>query len=177
MGSWQRAQEENGLELFSTTLAALFAQASPTGWNTSNTNGKLPVFHSDENTKSLIVNEAQQGVSFEEGNTRWRDTQNGKAVALDDSQGDRETEVIITIYAANKYYRELFELEVERILRQNRPGNGVTILKSDGINDSAILGWSFPLPDWNNFELGLNRPERAAKTQMILKVHWQANWV
>jgi len=171
MGSWVRALEEGTKETFSKTIRALFQQASPSGWNNDNVSDIDPTFLSDEDmTSGQIYTEAGEGVLFEEGNSRWINT------ALDNSQGDKEQDVIITVFAPNKLILDLMRDEVERVLRQNNPGKGTVLLKSNGTDDSPILGWQLPLPEWINYELGLNKPERSAKSQMILRVRYQSNW-
>jgi hypothetical protein len=149
----------------------MFQLAAPNGFDVTKTNNITPQLLSDEGmTSAQIYTVAGEGILFEEGGSRWTNA------ALDDSQGDRATSVYITIFAPDKKHRSLFQDEVERVLRTNRPAQGTKIKQSDGTTDSAILGWSFPLPDWNHFELGLNTPERSAKVQMILYVLWQASW-
>jgi hypothetical protein len=154
------------IENFATTLRAIFES----DWDNTKTNSITPVFLSDEDmTSALNVTPAGEGMLFEEGNTRV------KSGELDDTQDQMETDVYITIFAPNKFYRTLFQNEADRILRKNRPTQGTKIKKSDG-EDSAILGWSWPLPEWRGFDLGLNKPEATSKVQIILKIFWQRNW-
>jgi len=171
MGTWTHSNETGTAEPFSKTIRAIFQRASPTGWNNDNVSDLDPAFLSDEDmTSGQVYTEGGESILFEEGSDRWINT------ALDNSQGDKERDVIITIFAPNKLIRDLMQLEVERVLRTNQPGKGTNLLKSDGSSISPIIGWSFPLPDWINFELGLNKPERSAKVQAILKCRYQSNY-
>lgn len=168
---YKRVGEGATKENFATTLRAMFSLAAPSGFDSSKTNNIDPVLLSDESmTSAQQYTEAGEGILFEEGGNEWVNS------ALDDSQGDRATAIYITVFAPDKKHRSLFQDEVERVLRYNRPSQGTKIKQSDGTTDSAILGWGFPLPRWDDFTLGLNIPERSAKVQMILRVFWNASW-
>lgn len=160
-------------EPIATTLRAMFQTPAPTGWDEAKTDGVVPFFLSGEDDTSTVLDvEGANAVTFDKGYTRRIENK----AALDNSQGDMENQIIITIFAANQKLSEMFELEVYRVLRYNTPLYGAKIKKSNGTDDSKILGFGYPLPRFDQFSAGSNVPTKSSKSQMLLSVYSQYNW-
>jgi hypothetical protein len=92
-------------------------------------------------------------------------------------QFELETDIILTVYASTQRKRELFEHEIRRILRKNAPLYGSRIKKSDNTTDSAILKIVNPVPQFIPFSAGTNEELQSSKSQAIIHVRWQINWI
>ncbi|GKS67356.1 hypothetical protein YTPLAS73_09030 [Nitrosarchaeum sp.] len=173
------------VENFSTTIKGMVS----TDWDNTKTQSTTPLMISGESLVNTQHRTAKaEAVTFDEGST----IPIGISSALDDSQIGMATQIVITIHAANQYRRTLFQNEINRIIRKNRPAKGTRIKKSNGTEDSAIAGFVEILPQWNPVDFEMQKSKRdsssrqtdyelrknstTSKSQGILTVTWQNKW-
>ena len=170
--SFSGQNETGSFELITTTLRYNFDLY----WNSSKTDGTKPVLISGEDA-IIAVNddESMESVIFRTGS--YRPTE---FIALDNSQGSVMEEIIIDVYAATEKRRRLFETECQRILEYIMPRGGSQIKKSDGVSNSAITQYSFPLPEFTAVGFSTNTlsytKQKSSRSQMLLEVIWQRNY-
>ena len=116
--------------------------------NKTNTNDITPKFHFDENRISNVVQSSiTDHIVFDDGVNSGPEE-----AALDDSQTGSRSDVIITVNSVTKIAHVLFQNEIYRILRKNRPAHGARIKKENNTEDSPIMGYDFPLPKFTVFD-------------------------
>lgn len=157
-------------ENFATTIRA----AIDRDWDTNNAAiMPKPAFISGENSQATVnPTEMKESITFDEGTKRNLDRQTDN----DWMNFGMENDVIITVFGTTQSKRELLENEVHRVLRKIVPTNGSKIKKSNNTEDSAILGFENPLPQFIPFGVGTNQAQKASRSQAILKVRWQNTW-
>lgn len=169
--SYQYAGETGGAELVSETIGALLARK----WLKVNTQGQeVPIYFDQEKPHSIAATELQDYVKVEEGgNAKFSEAES----ELDDTQGTFEEDVIITVNSYKQIQAALIEEEIRRILRENRPRHGSTILKKDETSVSRIHRYDYPLPVFQRSGVGQNVQRSSIKSQMLLTVKSDKQWV
>lgn len=169
--SYQNAGETGTPELVSETIGAMLVS----NWDKNNTQGEEPkIFYDQEKPHAIAATELEDYIKVEEGgNAKF----NPDESELDDSQGAFEEDVIITVNTYKQIQGSLIEEEIRRILRLKRPRNGSTILKKDGTSVSKITRYDYPLPTFQRTGVGQNTERPSFKSQMLLTVVSQKQWV
>jgi hypothetical protein len=163
--SFTRTSESGNYESTTRTIGALIERE----WTTTDPaiNKSTPLFLYDDDRPNITnMTEMASSIEFRGGNTATRDD---RTSAGHDMVGVEE-QVVITIYAESEKRRRLFEREVWRIIRKNRPrGTAATLIKkSDNSSNSPIHDFDEILPEFIAFDEDVKGQERSNKSSAIL---------
>lgn len=155
------------IETVSETMGALIERT----WDENNTHNIIPKFLYDED-KSHIFKQSDNSdyVKIEEGTASGFSPLDN---ALDNSQGQFEEDIIITINTPSQLTGRLFEHEIINILRTNFK---TTIKKSDNETNSGILSWTWPTPKFTRFGVGVEGERTSFKSQLLLTIKSYYEW-
>ena len=171
MSSFTRTTESGGYETPSQTMGALLERE----WDNDNTDQDTPKFiFGDELVNVVNPTDMMECVLVSDGGTIPIPERTSLGHGL---VGVGET-IVFTVYAANQRRRKLFEFEIHRILRKNRPiagGAFVPIKKSDNSSNSAVHDYDEIIPEFVAFEDGVEGQEKSSKSSAILTLimEWQ----
>ena len=158
---------QGNIETVSETIGFLIKD----NWNEDNTQNVTPYFLYDEDKPHIFPrSENSNYIKIEEG------TESGFSLtdnALDNSQGQLEEDIIITINSKSQLRGRLFENEIINILRTNFK---TTITKSNETENSGILSWTWPLPKFTRFNAGVEGERKSFKSQLLLTVKSYYEW-
>lgn len=155
------------IETVSETMGALIERT----WTESRTHNITPKFLYDEDKPHIFKQSSiSDYVKIEEGGASGFSPFDN---ALDNSQGQFEEDIIITISTESQLTGRLFEHEIINILRTNFK---TTIKKSDGLTDSGILSWTWPTPKFTRFGVGDEGQRKSFKSQLLLTIKSYYEW-
>jgi hypothetical protein len=157
----------DNLETVSETIGALLERS----WTEDNTHNIVPKFLYDEDKPHIFKQSSLSDyIKIEEGiEAGFSLTDN----ALDNSQGQFEEDIIITVNTTSQLTGRLFENEIVNILRANFK---TTLKKSDTTNNSGILSWTWPLPKFTRFGVGDEGQRKSFKSQLLLTIKSYYEW-
>ena len=171
MSSFTRTTETGGYETPSQTIGAPFKRE----WTDNNTDQETPKFiFGDELVNVTNPTDMMECILVSDAGTIPIPERTSLGHGL---VGVGET-IVITVFAANQRRRKLFEFEIHRILRKNRPiaaASFTPIKKSDNSSNSAIHDYDEIIPEFIAFEDAVEGQEKSSKSSAVLTLlmEWQ----
>ena len=164
MSFFTRTTETGAYETPSQTIGALLQRQ----WLDERTDHQIPKFFFDQDRANITnPTDMLECVTVEDGGTIPIPERTSLGHGL---VGVGEV-IVITVYAATQKRRKLYEFEIHRILRKNRPvaQNAFTpIKKSDNTSNSAIHDYDEILPEFVAFQENLEGQGKSSKSSAIL---------
>lgn len=164
MSSFTRTTEGGDYETPSHTIGALVARE----WTKANADQQVPKFFYDQN-KTNVTNPTDmlECIVFTDAGTIPIPERTSLGHGL---VGVGET-IVITVFAASQKRRKMYEFEVHRILRKNRPiatSAFTPIKKSNNSDNSAIHDYDEIIPEFVAFEDAVEGQEKSSKSSAVL---------
>jgi hypothetical protein len=165
MSYFIRTTETGAYEAPSQTIGALIERE----WVKARVDNTIPKFIYDQNsTNPSNITDMMEAIVFSDAGTFNVPERTALGHGLI-GMGDI---IVITVFAGSQKRRKLFEFEIYRILRKNRPiANNVTpIKKSDRTSNSSIHDYDEIMPEFVAFNDGVEGREKSNKSSAILSV-------
>jgi hypothetical protein len=164
LSSFSRTTDTGNYEAPSHTLGALIERE----WLKANTDQDIPKFLYDQDSANVSnPTDMMEAIAFTDGGTLPIPERTALGHGL---VGVGEV-VVMTVYAATQKRRKLFEFEIQRILRKNRPiaaASFTPIKKSDQSSNSAIHDYDEILPEFVAFNDDVEGQEKSSKSSAII---------
>ena len=164
MSSFSRTTDSGAYETPSHTIGALIERE----WTKGNVDQQIPKFFYDQDMVNITnPTDMLECITFNDGGT----VPIPERTALGHGLVGVGEVVVINVYAASQKRRKMYEFEIHRILRKNRPiaANAFTpIKKSDNSSNSAIHDYDEMLPEFVAFDDGLEGQQKSSKSSAVI---------
>ncbi len=164
MSTFTRTTETGDYESPSETIGALFERE----WTDANTDQHIPKFLFDQDQTNMVnPTDMLEAIVITDAGTIPIPERTDLGHGL---VGVGEV-IVITVFGASQKRRKIYEFEIHRILRKNRPiaqTSFTPIKKSDNTTNSAIHDYDELIPEFVAFDDNVQGQEKSSKSSAVL---------